>query len=246
MKKLIIFTLAILISLSSFSFGKTISVTTDPWPPFADPANPDHGLVLQIVKQAYKLEGIDVSFTYLPWARAIKMVEKKKYDVLACVWKTPEREKIFEYSDVILTNKLRLIKSEESDFTFSGDLKELSEMRIGVIRGYSYNNEFDNATFFIREPVRDIMMNIKKLLVGRVNLTIADDLVARIAISRSRPDLFIRLRFLDPPIAENDLHIVSAKGKEGRDLISTFNSGLRKLDESGDLQRIMDSYTRGN
>ena len=223
---------------------KTIVAAADPWPPFVNPADPKEGLSLEIIKAAYETEGYTVEMNYVPWARAINGVKKGKYDIIPTTWMTDERKTFLMFSEPYAVNKIKFIKNQDDPFEFEG-IKSLTGKKIGTIRGYGYGDEFMNADNFIREDVTDLMTNIKKLTHSsrRIDLTLDDEIVARVTIGNEKPSLLNQIAFTKNALSSNKLYVTSGlQNPRHQEFIEAFNKGLATIKTNGTYAKIMETY----
>lgn len=223
---------------------KTIVAAADPWPPFVDPAAPKEGLSLEIIRAAYATQGYTVEMNYVPWARAIDGVKKGKYDILPPTWITEERKTFLMYSEPYAVNNIKFIKNIDDPFEFEG-IESLAGKKIGTVRGYGYGDDFLNATNFVREDVTDLMTNIKKLTHSsrRIDLTLEDEIVARVTIGNENPNLLSKIAFTKNALSSNTLHVSSGlQNPRHKEIIDAFNKGLATIKENGTYAKIMENY----
>ncbi len=243
MKKTIFFAfLVLLASTMSFAGEKTITAVADPWPPFVDPSHPKEGISLEIVRSAFKTQGYEVKMEYVPWARAIKGVKDGKYDILPNTWVTEERKGFLMYSDPYAANNIKFVKRKDDPFEFNG-LQSLTGKKIGTVRGYGYGTEFLSSTNFTRDDSNNIMQNVMKLIKKRVDLTLDDEIVARMTIAKDNPEYLEQVSFTENSLSSNDLHITSGfKNPRHKEIINSFNKGLKVIKGNGVYKAILADY----
>ncbi|MBF0468344.1 MAG: transporter substrate-binding domain-containing protein [Desulfamplus sp.] len=221
---------------------KNIVAAADPWPPFVDPSDIKEGLSLVIIRAAYKTQGYTVKMEYVPWARAEAMVNIGKYDILPDVWMTQKRKETMLFSQPYASNTIKFIKSVDDPFEYNG-LESLRGKRIGTVRGYGYGDKFLASTDFIREEVVDFMTNIRKLVAKRIDLTLEDEIVARVAVAKSEPSLLTEIKFTENGLSSNNLHISSGLANpRNKEIIEAFNKGLAEIKASGEFNRLFEIY----
>ena len=246
MKKVtLLCTLALIAStLMSFAANKEIVAAADPWAPFVDPSDPREGLSLAIIRAAYKTQGYTVKMVYVPWARAEQGVIKGTFDILPDIWKSDSRLKVFDFSEPYAANKIKFIKTIDDDFEYT-DLSSLDGKRVGTIRKYGYGDEFLSADNFKRDEVSGLMQNIAKLTLDnkRIDLTIEDEIVARVTIANEDPALLEKIAFVETPYSSEELYIAAGlNNPRHEEIISAFNTGLKEIEANGKLEEIRKSY----
>jgi polar amino acid transport system substrate-binding protein len=235
---LLILTLIFLI----FAEAKVLTSASDPWPPFIDPQSSSEGLSLEIVRAAFKTQGYTIKHSYIPWARAMKNLKEGKIDIIPNTWMTEERKQFLEYSNTYISNEIKFIKKAGDPFEFNG-LSSLKGKKVGTVRGYGYGDEFSNSSDFKREDVSSIHQNIKKLILGRIDLTLEDEIVARVAIAQKDPQLLEAIAFTNNALSTNTMHITSGKANPNhKEYIDAFNKGLKIIKDNGEFSVILKKY----
>ena len=227
----------------SGSDTNTVVVAADSWPPFVDPGGQSQGLSLEIIRAAYKTQGYTVEYKNVPWARAEAGVESGIYDILPDVWMTETRKKALFFSKPYASNDIKFISLKGDPFEFDG-LNSLRGKQVGVIRGYGYSEEFNRSDEFKKEPVPDFMLNLKKLVTHRIDLTLEDEIVARHRIAKEAPGMFDKVRFSQKSLSRKGLYIASGyKNPRHQEIIAAFNKGLEAIQANGTFAEIMKNYS---
>lgn len=216
----------------------TLVAAADPYPPYVDSHVPGEGLAMEIVRAAYKTQGYTVKLKIMPWMRAEKGVLEGRYDILVSVWRTDARAKEMLFSTPYAVSKIKFIKRKDNPFEYTG-LESLNGKRVGVIRGYGYNDAFNAATAFTREEVPTMENNINKLLLKRIDLTLEDEMTAKLLIRTMGPEVEAQLDFTSNALANNPLHVAaSLKHPRNKDIIEAFNRGLLAIKADGSFLAI--------
>ena len=153
--------------------------------------------------------------------------------------------KFFNFSDPLFTETLVVCVKKGQRFSFRG-IVDLKEKRVGVNRGWSYGEVFDNTRksgLFDAEEATDNFSNMKKLLADRVDCIIVDALsLNRILKQKGWEN---KVEMLSPPAAVNSAFLVFAKHTHQTHLLKRFNQGLIKIKEDGTYNRIIESFMNG-
>ena len=242
MKKIFLLVLAAMLFLPLFAQNKVITIAGDPWPPFLDPENPTNGLSVEIVNAAFETQGYETEIKYMPWARAINGVKEGDYDILVNAWMTEERKEFLMFSDPYTANQIKFIKRAGSDFEFT-QMSDLDGLTIGVIRGYGYGDKFMKYEYFTRDESADFETNVKKLIAGRFDLTLEDEIVARIKIAKENRLWFEEIEFVKNPLSQENLYVACGlKNARHQEIIEAFNKGLEVIKTNGTYAKIMEKY----
>lgn len=243
MRRMIVAMLMVVLS-AGLCFGETkvITAATDPWPPFMDPDSPTEGLSMEIVRAALGREGYEVKMHFMPWARAEEGVREGTYDILPNTWMTDSRKEVLLYSEPYAANELKLVKRKGDPFEYEG-MESLKGLTVGVIRDYGYGDAFMSDPAFKRDPVPDFVTNVKKLVAGRVDLTLEDEIVGRNLLATAAPELLDQIEFTKNPMSVQNLHVTSGlKNPKAREIIEAFDRGLAAIRADGTFDEILSRY----
>jgi polar amino acid transport system substrate-binding protein len=222
--------------------AETLTLVNNDWPPFIGKGLKNNGLAYDIVTTAFKKAGYNTKLVLVPWNRALNATMSGTYDILVTVWYTKERARKAYYSKAYLSNTIKFISKKGSSLKYVnfGDLKGL---RIGLIRGYGYNEEFLALNNYSKDYANDLITNLKKLEAGRIDLTVEDELVAKYTINTQARSLKNKVTFLPKPLSVEDLYIIiSTKNRNGRTIMEKFNQALNSMKSDGTYKRIMKSH----
>ena len=248
MKKLVMSFISILFVLLSLSIciaeEKIIVAAADPYPPFVDPSDVKEGLSLVVIRAAYATQGYTVKMEHVPWARAKVYVIKGdgKYDILPDVWVSEEGKKEMMYSDHYAVNVVKFIKRADDPFEYDG-LESLKGKKIGTVRGYTYSDAFRASNDFVREDAVDILTNVKKLIGKRFDLTIEDEIVARVVVAKEDASMLDKIKFTENSFSSANLCISAGLANPRcKEIIEAFNKGLAEIKANGEFSKIFESY----
>jgi len=198
------------------------------------------GLYPLILEAVFKRMGQSVSIDAVPWKRAVEMGALGLAGVSG-FYKTPERIKIYDYSDVVYNELLLVFVKHGRQFEFNS-IEDLRHKKIGVLLGWSYGAEFDQAkaerAFTVEEVNRDYL-NFRKLNEGRLDCVVASKESGLFEIGRNN---YSSIYPLKQAVLINPTYIAFAKSSNRLELLSRFNDSLRELKESGEYQKLVGDY----
>jgi polar amino acid transport system substrate-binding protein len=231
---------AALLVFSPQSFAQQkLSVVTLNWEPFYGESLPQQGVVSEIVRHAFAARGIDTSYRFIPWERALESARMGDDDVLMGVWYSEQRNSIFKYSDPFLKNRVVFIKRAGDDFEYRG-LESLGDRRIGVVRGYAYADAFNESQSIRKFATSSLKANLKKLVAKRIDLTLGDELVIKSELNRNLPELKNKVEFTTRALEEKPLYVVASfQHPQHEQIIEQFNQGLREIKSNGTYRDIL-------
>ena len=99
------------------------------------------------------------------------------------------------------------------------------------------------ASGFVREEASDFLTNIRKLLAGRIDMTLEDEMVARRLLAEGGGEYAEKIEFVAEPLVVKNLYVVCGlSNPRHREIIEAFNGGLRSIRADGTYDKIMFSY----
>ena len=217
-------------------------VHTSNWPPYAASELPGQGLAVELVTTALQRAGYTVKLSEDSLDRILEGSKLGVYDVFATPWYSDDRNRYLDYSDPYLESTIRFIKRKETDFKYTG-LASLKKMRVGVVQGYAYDPDFDQAHDFNKPSERNLIQNLLKLTQKRIQLTLDDELVLRYEINRFMPKTMKNLEFVQRPLAVRSVHIgVSRENPEHAMIVADFNKAMKAMINDGSYSEIMQKH----
>ncbi|MCP3925702.1 MAG: amino acid ABC transporter substrate-binding protein [Desulfobacterales bacterium] len=204
------------------------------------------GFYPTLIESIFQIMKIPVVIKPLPWKRAILNADQGKMGI-AGIYKNADRLKKYDYSNEIFQEQLLLFIHKEKAFPYN-NFSDLKGKTIGVIRGWSYGDEFDtyikDKLFFVNEERNDAM-NFKLLFNKRFDCLIA--------IKESGQDLIAKGNFegenykgkiiqLQPPIAINSTYLIFSKTANQIYLLSKFNIVLKKMKAEGKYKKLIQTF----
>lgn len=235
----ILFFLFLLLAHSAVASTNSVRLVTLEWEPYIGSALENEGYVAEVARSAFRQSGYSVTIDYMPWARVISQAERADYDGYLPEYYAPELEENYYISEPIPGGPLGFFKRKGEQIVYSR-LEDLKLYRFGVVKGYINTEEFDSASYLQVEPVQSDLQNFQKLLRKRIDLVVADKRVGFFVIAKHIPEHLESIEFVHPPLEIKKLYLCISKKTAGAGKkLQAFNKGLKLLDESGQLQKIM-------
>ncbi len=194
----------------------------------------------------------EIKFTYkpglTPFARIKEVLKFSKIDAGFGFARNPAREKIYTYTDTPLYPVRFVIFALKSDKKAHGiktfeDIKAHGGTMLGL-RGTNAITVFRDKTKHLNiktEVVPTMVQNIRKVLRGRGAFFTYNDIDAIGALKQEGAfDKF----FILPVITKDTHHWLAFSQKVPKDIVGKANQALKDLNDSGELKRIYDSYTK--
>ena len=245
----ILFHVIFLISLivySTSATADTITIVADNWCPYnCEPNSLEPGYGIEISEHVFEVAGHEVKYEILPWDAAIQKVREGKYNSVIGASKEDAPDFVFPEEEFGIS-KVVFFAKKGSSWRFEG-LQSLSKVKIGLVKNYSYGQELDK---FFQENQNMVQyaygddpysINIKKLLEGKIDVTVEDPYVILLKAKRMGVgDQIIKVGEFG---SGQKLYIafspVITKSKE---YAAILTKGIKKLRDSGELDKILAKY----
>lgn len=247
MKKFSFILMIVTLLCPGISFSKeVINIAVGEFPPRFSEKMENKGIISHIIQQAFALEGIDVKYSFYPWARALKTVIDGKIEGSAIWQKTPDREQYLYFSDPVMDANWMLFYHKDHPIEWE-NFKDLENMTIGTVIGYTYGKEFDSlieSGHIKAEKVPDPATNFKRLLYCRIDAFIHQPDVAYYHLKQIyKPDEFNKIIHHPKPIQTFSLSLVlSKKIKKNKRYLELFNRGLSALKQKRIYHELINTY----
>jgi polar amino acid transport system substrate-binding protein len=239
---LVALVVASLIGAGGAKAGETVKAEYVEWAPFTSSAADRGGLAIAIASAALAKSGVELVATPAPWARVLEDVKAGAIDAAICQWFSEQHAKENILSDAIVDNRIVIIKKAGDPADYNG-VASLAGKKVAVVKGYSYDPEFDKAASFQKDDAATLIGNLKKVATGRDDLTVEDEIVARYTLSKEAPELAAKLAFAPTALSKNTCHVAFSRAtKRGEELNQKFNAGLKAIKADGSFDAIMKSF----
>ncbi|WP_222612323.1 substrate-binding periplasmic protein [Undibacterium flavidum] len=196
----------------------------------------------------------NVSFEvrYYPMTRLLNNV-KNGEGIAFGLSKNSERLESMQFSDFIYANYVWLVTPRTRQFTFN-HIDDLKGKTVGVIRGVSYGDEFDqrkNEAFRVEEDTASHVARLKKLSMRRMDVMLfgarqADPNEVHALLrhmqgvdkSHVLDASEIDFTVLNKPLRVDELHFAAPLNKHG-ELIKRLNLAIARGKKTGEITRIL-------
>lgn len=218
---------------------ETVHLAIGEWPPYTSESDAKSKLLETVVIEAFKLENVNVKFTYLPWKRSYLKAEDGTFDGTFPWNKTPERDQLFVANRIpLVTDSSVYFHLKRTVFDWK-TMEDLKHYRVGVTLGYK------NETIYRRRGiVADVApseeLNFRKILAGRIDVYETSRVVGYATIHKTlAPDQAKLFTHHPRPSEENDYFILFSRATpHAQTLADRFDSGMKKLKANGTYAQI--------
>lgn len=229
--------------LTVASHAQSVRIAVGEWPPYFSESAEGFGTYAQVVTRAFELEGLEVEYGFFPWKRALLETQEGRWPVSAGWGKTADRAPYFHFCDPVLIQREQFFFSTDRPVQ-AETWPELEGLSLGIIEGAALGEQLDRlvsedkVTIFRQSTLEDL---VQMLAVGRVDLVMGNENVARQAIATAVPPgeaaKLVPLEALD--VQWDYRVIVSRMAENGALLCERFNRGLEALRDSGEYDRLL-------
>ncbi|WII71457.1 transporter substrate-binding domain-containing protein [Bdellovibrio sp. 22V] len=229
----------------SSAVAKTIVINgEDDWAPYSS-ATKDYknvqGLAPDIVRAAFKTQGITVITRPVPFARCL--YEVSEGSAIGCFDTVMSIETqdgfIFHTTPLFKADMVVYGRVHEPQRTLS--FKDLEGKVVGTTNGYTYPTEFIANTKIIHSPGPTEKSQLEKLASGRVQYAILWGLTAPY-LFEERPDLAAKIKSLGVISTTNLYLSFSKKHKDGAKYAAVLEKGLQAIIADGTYAKIVNEF----
>ncbi|WP_240473095.1 substrate-binding periplasmic protein [Arsukibacterium perlucidum] len=200
------------------------------------------GATIEIIRQAFALQGVQLEIEFLPFARALYESQQGNYSGLVAAWYSDKRAEHFYFSQQLYANQIVFFKRKNDKISYQNFLDlARQQRRLGVVQGYAQPAGLMESGIKTIQVATD-QQALAMLALQRVDLVPADLLNALYLLENKLPQHRQQLDWLTPALEQRPMYLVlSKKDPANQQRIERFNLGLQQLRASGQYQQILDS-----
>lgn len=221
--------------------NKSFLIVTEAWPPYVYEENGEvKGFDYEVVLAVFNRMGVDIKIEFYPWKRCIEMIKSQKAMAILDVGVNKERLAF------MLFPKEKLSDSNSVLFYLKGEQKEVKSINdltgktVGVSRGYSYSDEFMNASNFKKEAVDNFKLNPEKLLSRRIDYFIYN---RNSALFKMKGTSYMsRITYVKKPITSGENYLAFSLNDENRRFVKLFSEELKNFKHTSEYKQILAKY----
>jgi len=193
------------------------------------------GVAVDLTRALAARAGLDVAVRTEEWQAAQQKLDAGLVDALIQINPTPEREKKYDFSDVLLDSDFHLfVRNGPSPLR---DLASLQGRRVGV-EGGGFPIQFLKPHAGVQlVTVASWRTAFEMLRDGQLDAVFVDRWVGEYELSLNRIE---GIRVVQPPLVSSQSRIAVGKGRG--ELLAQINSGLAALARDGTRQSILERW----
>jgi polar amino acid transport system substrate-binding protein len=225
----------------AYDFYGVYSYTDD----HGNPAGVDVDLINAVAEDI----GCAASAVEMPWARVLLALENGEIDITSSASKTPERLEFAYFSEPYRNAQVAIfVRRGESERFRLASLSDIpaSGFHLGIVNGYYYGPEFetlmhDSAFAGQVDGAVDYETNIRKLLLGRIDGFLVDDVGVMVSAIRT---LGVENDVEQHPLAisGDEFHLMFSRKSVDTALIEAVDQSLARMAADGHLDRIINKH----
>jgi polar amino acid transport system substrate-binding protein len=219
---------------------------TDEWEPYEYfSENSVTGFSTEVVETVLNKIGVSsVSFTILPWARAIALLSTGEIDALfSCSRDSAWESKFYYASESIFEAKWVLfIKNDNTKMNAIYSYSDLNGKTIGIVRGHSYTREFWN---YLNINKNYIEVTFDGQMYAMLNLGYIDYAAGEYVVGLhqiKKNGLLNIVALLDYPIKESFMYIMFSKKTISKHFVDEFSKELKHFKGTAEYLKLKNKY----
>lgn len=230
------------------SKADTLTLVADEWCPYnCAPESDKPGFMVEVAQFAFKKTGHKIEYKIMPWARAIEESRAGNFSGIIGAFKEDAPDFVFPAYEISQASSDFFVLAKEP-WRYSAEAS-LKGVPVGVIRDYSYGEEFDvyvkkheNEPALIQIVSGDdaLQKNVNKLIAGRIKAVLEDRAVMKHYLAAN--SLNDKITLAGSLGAENVYIAFSPKNPKSAEYAKTLSEGITALRESGELKSILSRY----
>lgn len=202
------------------------------------------GMDFEVIEAILDKMGCSLTKVPLPWARHLNAMQNGLVDIASPVTITPERESFARFTAPYFVADEILFVAKGTTPAYDS-LQSFFEQgnRLGVIREYAYGGVFPalSAAYAGQiETTDSLELNLKQLMLGRVDAILGETYVVTAEINKLRAG--DKIKPTEVVVASEPNFIMFAKKSVPADFVAAFNAELQAMKKNGEFDRITEKY----
>ncbi|WP_428647631.1 substrate-binding periplasmic protein [Roseibium sp.] len=202
------------------------------------------GMDFDVIEAILEKMGCSLKKVPLPWARHLKAMQNGQVDIASPVTMTPERAAFARFTKPYIVANEVLFVAADTDVTYDNLAAFFSKgYRLGVIREYAYGGDYPDLRDIYAgqiETTDSLELNLKQLLLGRVDAILGETYVVSAEIRKLR--LAGKVKSTGVVVASEPNYIMFARKSVPAAFVAAFDAELQAMKANGAFDRITEKY----
>ncbi|MCL5039653.1 MAG: transporter substrate-binding domain-containing protein [Firmicutes bacterium] len=176
--------------------------------------------------------GLDIELVPMPWSEAQKALQEGRVDAIQGMKLTPDRQKVYDFSDPYLTSSQAIFVRVDNHFII--DLEDLSGNKVAVQKG--------DFAYDLLQPMARVRLTVTEnqeealdlLLAGKVDAFVGNRLTGLYFLGKKQA--YGQVKIVGEPINPTPYGLAVRRGDQ--EILKVFNAGLRRIKENGTYDKI--------
>lgn len=239
----------VLICTSPVLAAGEIKIAIGEWDPYMSEKLPHYGIIAHIISETFKEVGVNVKYGFFPWTRAYRLAETGQWHATGIWGKSEEREKFFNFSDVVHVGEVVLFYHKDHPITWTGNIEDLKGLTIGIPSGYESPVILKEAEKkgFIKFEIGWKDINVFRQLARKRFQAVDANKIAglRLIETKLSAEEKAKIGHTKPIELWHYYMLFSKKLTENENFLKLFNKGFREMKKSGKIDKMWKSFYRG-
>jgi polar amino acid transport system substrate-binding protein len=243
MIKLFIILISLAIPLSLSGTEHRIQVYYSESPPYSYSSEyGSRGFLIEYVEELFNELNLTYDLHSMSWSEAISSAAKDSKGIFIAGILSDDRKRDFKATDPIYAVTHEFYAKKDFNVRYTGNLYSLKGYKIGVIKGWSYDESFTEATYLTRTEYIDSTLGLIALFTGEIDILATEHLLAEYILTYHLSTIKYEISSIGD-ISSDWLRVLVNKKLNSRDFsLEKFNKVLSDAESSGKLEQYMEKY----
>lgn len=230
--------------------AETVSINTGNSPPYSAENSAHKGYLSHIISESFTAVGIETEFVFQPWARVYEDAKKGLFQASSYWYRHPRHNAHFLESNTITQDRIVFFRRKNSSPKVWSGLTEFTDLRMGVIRGFTYTEAL--WQYAEDNPKNVVILNtdlqaMKMLLLGRIDMFPSDEVSGWLLVQKNfAQEQQSRIETIEPELVTHTGHLMFPKlHPESERLREKFNQGLSIIKQNGTMEKLRNNLILG-
>lgn len=198
------------------------------------------GFHIDLVRAVAERIDVKVIFKTYPWVRAMTMAKRGQVDAITYVARNNERARYLHFleGNVLSGTTHYLIQNRYSRaIHFDGNLSQLKDYSVAFISGYTLGQEFDQAGYIKKNPVKTVEQVVRLVAAGRYDLGVVNP----VDLKGSNLSAWLdQTKRLPHPLHSTEVYIGFSVDND--EMAERFSEAMTLFRQTPAYQQLLDKY----